>query len=165
MAKRRQHFAAHKAPICCAAWGKKYGGLFATGAEDHVINVWRLGNNHKLKSLDSLFNSPVTALSFNKSETKLAGGTEGGTIRVYDFENDKVLRTLNGHLTACTSLHFHPYASNYVISTSKDNNLKVGGWVWVGTVLGPVRKVPIVPEVGGSQDWLYQPHCEGRGVR
>ncbi len=125
MSRRRQNFPAHKANICCAAWGKKYGGLFATGGEDNTVNVWRLGATHKLKGLEGLFNSAVTAVVFNTNETKLAAGTEGGTVRVYDFEHDKVLRTLNGHLTACTSLHFHPYASNYVVSTSKDNNLKV----------------------------------------
>ena len=125
MSKRRQHFAAHKGTIRCAAWGKKYGGLFATGGEDHVVNVWRLGHVHALKTLDSLFTSPVSALVFNTNETKLAAATDGGTIRIYDFENDKVIRTLNGHLTECTSLHFHPFASNYLISTSRDNNLKV----------------------------------------
>lgn len=97
MSKRRQHFPAHKATIRCAAWGKKYGGLFATGGDDNVVNVWKVGNVHTLKSLNQLFKSSVTSLVFNTNETKLAAGTEGGTIRVYDFEHDKASNSITVH--------------------------------------------------------------------
>ncbi len=41
-------FVAHTETVNCAAVSRKSGGLFATGADDRVVNVWAVGQPNML---------------------------------------------------------------------------------------------------------------------
>ena len=38
-----EEFIAHGDPVSCVRFGRKSGGVFATGGEDKKVNVWAIG--------------------------------------------------------------------------------------------------------------------------
>uniref|UniRef100_A0A8C2WA92 Katanin p80 WD40 repeat-containing subunit B1 n=1 Tax=Cyclopterus lumpus TaxID=8103 RepID=A0A8C2WA92_CYCLU len=68
--------------------------------------------------------SPVECVQFNTSEEQVAAGSQSGSIRVWDLEAAKILRTLMGHKANITSLGFHPYG-DFLASSSMDTNIKL----------------------------------------
>jgi WD40 repeat protein len=66
-----------------AAWSPD-GRLFATGAFDGSVVVWRVGSRTPLHEIDTT--SPVTALSFDRTTLLVASGTH---VRLFDFANGR----------------------------------------------------------------------------
>lgn len=88
-------------------------------------------------------------------------GAAGGTLKIWDLELQKVVRTLTGHRANCISVDFHPYGE-YFASGSLDTNLKIWDIRRRGCVhtykghTGGVRCVKFSPDgrwlVSGGQD-------------
>ena len=70
--------------------------------------------------------SAIECVSFDKREEVVVAGSAAGTVKVWDLENSKVMRTMLGHRAACTAVDFHPYGE-YFASGSADCNLKIWG--------------------------------------
>ena len=51
-------------------------------------------------------------------------GAAGGTLKLWDLEEAKVVRTLTGHRSNCISVDFHPFGE-FFASGSLDTNLKI----------------------------------------
>ena len=51
-------------------------------------------------------------------------GNQSGTVKLWDLEQAKVIRTLLGHRAPCISVEFHPYG-DFFASGSLDTNLKI----------------------------------------
>uniref|UniRef100_A0A452V8H3 Katanin regulatory subunit B1 n=1 Tax=Ursus maritimus TaxID=29073 RepID=A0A452V8H3_URSMA len=68
--------------------------------------------------------SPVESVRLNTPEELIVAGSQSGSIRVWDLEAAKILRTLMGHKANICSLDFHPYGE-FVASGSQDTNIKV----------------------------------------
>uniref|UniRef100_A0A8C0AS58 Katanin p80 WD40 repeat-containing subunit B1 n=1 Tax=Buteo japonicus TaxID=224669 RepID=A0A8C0AS58_9AVES len=76
-------------------------------------------------SLQSLtgHTTPIESLQINTNEELIVAGSQSGSIRVWDLEAAKILRTLLGHKANICSLDFHPFGS-FVASGSLDTNIK-----------------------------------------
>jgi katanin p80 WD40 repeat-containing subunit B1 len=51
-------------------------------------------------------------------------GAMNGSLKVFDLNEGKLARSLRGHQTMVTSIHYHPYGE-FVVSGSMDNTMKV----------------------------------------
>jgi katanin p80 WD40 repeat-containing subunit B1 len=54
----------------------------------------------------------------------IVAGNQSGTVKLWDLEQAKVIRTLLGHRAPCISVEFHPYG-DFFASGSLDTNLKI----------------------------------------
>lgn len=68
--------------------------------------------------------SGIDSVSFDSSEVLVAAGAASGTIKLWDLEEAKIVRTLTGHRSNCISLDFHPFGE-FFASGSLDTNLKI----------------------------------------
>lgn len=72
------------------------------------------------------FNSDVTWVKFSYDENKVFAGTFGGTLFVYNFDRNKIVNTLRGHLTHVRwVVDQKDDISNYIVSGASDTNIKV----------------------------------------
>ncbi|KAL2484041.1 Transducin/WD40 repeat-like superfamily protein [Forsythia ovata] len=68
--------------------------------------------------------SPVESVAFDSAETLVVAGSSSGTIKLWDLEETKTVRTLTGHRSYCTAVEFHPFGE-FLASGSMDTNLKI----------------------------------------
>uniref|UniRef100_A0A8C2TJT4 Katanin p80 WD40 repeat-containing subunit B1 n=1 Tax=Coturnix japonica TaxID=93934 RepID=A0A8C2TJT4_COTJA len=68
--------------------------------------------------------TPIESLQISANEELIVAGSQSGSIRVWDLEAAKILRTLLGHKANICSLDFHPYGS-FVASGSLDTDIKL----------------------------------------
>uniref|UniRef100_A0A803LLA4 Katanin p80 WD40 repeat-containing subunit B1 homolog n=1 Tax=Chenopodium quinoa TaxID=63459 RepID=A0A803LLA4_CHEQI len=68
--------------------------------------------------------TPVESLSFDSTEVLVLGGASSGTVKLWDLEEAKMVRTLTGHRSNCTSVEFHPFGE-FFASGSADTDLKI----------------------------------------
>jgi katanin p80 WD40 repeat-containing subunit B1 len=64
------------------------------------------------------------SVCFDVQEEVVVGGATSGTIKLWDLDQGKVIRTLVGHRSDCQAVEFHPYGA-FFASGSLDTNLKV----------------------------------------
>ncbi|XP_055010538.1 katanin p80 WD40 repeat-containing subunit B1 [Boleophthalmus pectinirostris] len=121
---RLQEFAAHTSTVSCLSLGKSSGRLLATGGEDCRVNIWAVSKTNCIMSLTGS-KSPVECLQLNASEEQVVAGSQSGSIKIWDLEAAKLLRTLMGHKANITSLGCHPMSENFLASSSMDTNIKL----------------------------------------
>uniref|UniRef100_A0A803LVX8 Katanin p80 WD40 repeat-containing subunit B1 homolog n=1 Tax=Chenopodium quinoa TaxID=63459 RepID=A0A803LVX8_CHEQI len=68
--------------------------------------------------------SGIDSVGFDSSEVLVAAGAASGTIKLWDLEEAKIVRTLTGHRSNCISVDFHPFGE-FFASGSLDTNLKI----------------------------------------
>nr|CCA19471.1 katanin p80 subunit putative [Albugo laibachii Nc14] len=119
------HFLAHSSTVNCFRFGPKSAQIAASGGDDLNVNIWRL-RELETKNLMSLSGhaSAINAIVFDPNETKVAAGSQSGSIKCFDLEMGKVSRTLKGHMSTCTCLDHHLYG-DYVASGSLDTIVKI----------------------------------------
>jgi len=118
-----QEFYAHSAPINTVHIGRKSSAVLASGGDDQLVNIWRLGKTKPLMSLSG-HSTEVDAVLFDSQEALVAAGSRGGSIKVWDLAQGKLIRTLPGHRNSVKCLDFHPYGE-YFASGSQDTNVKI----------------------------------------
>lgn len=118
-----QEFIAHSGRVQCARFGEKSGQVLATGGDDRLVNIWRVGKANAMMSLTG-HTSSVECLVFDKQEDVLVVGCAGGSIQVWNLEYGRMSGTLPGHQTGCSTVEFHPYG-DFFASGSLDTNLKI----------------------------------------
>nr|CAB3486175.1 unnamed protein product [Digitaria exilis] len=109
-AYKLQEFVAHSSNVNCLKIGRKTSRVLVTGGEDH-------------KSLSG-HTSAVESVGFDSTEVFVAAGAASGTIKLWDLEEAKIVRTLTGHRSNCMSVDFHPFGE-FFASGSLDTNLKI----------------------------------------
>jgi len=130
MSRRRQHnackmqeFHAHTGTINCVHIGRKTSSVYATGADDQVVKIWKLGKTTPVMALEGM-TTQIDSVLFDMKEVLVAAGSRGGTIKIWDLEAKKLVRTMPGHRNAVTCLDAHPYG-DFFSSGSADSNVKV----------------------------------------
>lgn len=121
---RLQEFEAHTSCVTCLSLGKSSGRLLATGGEDCRVNIWVVSKANCIMSLTGS-KSPVECLQINTNEEQVVAGSQSGSIKIWDLEAAKILRTLMGHKANITSLGCHPSSTNFLASSSMDTNIKL----------------------------------------
>ena len=64
------------------------------------------------------------SVCFDVQEEVVVGGATSGTIKLWDLDQGKAIRTLVGHRSDCQTVEFHPFGA-FFASGSLDTNLKV----------------------------------------
>ncbi|XP_068943683.1 katanin p80 WD40 repeat-containing subunit B1 isoform X3 [Petaurus breviceps papuanus] len=140
-----QEIVAHASNVSSLVLGKGSGRLLATGGDDCRVNLWSVNKPNCImeqrlcpfsekccssrpvvlcpQSLTG-HTSPVESVRLNTPEELIVAGSQSGSIRVWDLEAAKILRTLMGHKANICSLDFHPYGE-FVASGSQDTNIKL----------------------------------------
>uniref|UniRef100_A0A7S0H142 Katanin p80 WD40 repeat-containing subunit B1 homolog n=1 Tax=Amorphochlora amoebiformis TaxID=1561963 RepID=A0A7S0H142_9EUKA len=124
-ASRLGEFFAHKLEINCASIS---GPVFATGANDCVVNLWKMDEERTHKPARTLVghSKPVQSVRFNSYKCEyLAAGSKSGTIRKWDLESGKVIALLAEHRASVSCLDFHPSTDHVLTTGSMDTNIKV----------------------------------------
>ncbi|KAK9833349.1 hypothetical protein WJX84_000551 [Apatococcus fuscideae] len=126
-----QEFTAHGSAVTCLKLGQKTAGVLVTGGEDKKVNVWALGKPVPQLTLTG-HHSAIESVAFDVEEVRVAAGACGGTLKLWDLEANKVMRTLTGHRASCLAVDFHP-AGMFLASGSADTNVKprwhtAGNW-------------------------------------
>mmetsp|Transcript_7941 Transcript_7941/g.28279 ORF Transcript_7941/g.28279 Transcript_7941/m.28279 type:complete len:827 (-) Transcript_7941:62-2542(-) len=116
-------FVAHAGAVNCVAVGPRSDQLLATGGDDCMVNVWRVGTSSALRALSG-HAKPVTCVLFTNSEDFVVAGSQSGAIKLFDVKAARVAARLDGHMSECTSVDVHPYNS-IVASGSYDTNIKL----------------------------------------
>ena len=122
---KRHEFVAHASAVRCLAFAPSLPSILATGGDDCRVNVWKLGEG-SVSNVWTLSNNKagIECVCFDTEEQCVLSGSMSGAIRVFDLNEGKLVRSLNGHQVNTTSLHYHPYGE-LVASGSGDTTMKV----------------------------------------
>ncbi|EAY05363.1 hypothetical protein TVAG_130970 [Trichomonas vaginalis G3] len=115
---------AHEGDVNCVALGQATGTVFATGGEDRLVNLWMYGGKNPKVTLGP-FQSGVTACRFNMYEDKLLGGNTGGTVILFDLNNQRNEATWSAHRSVVNDLCFHTQNSNMILTCGYDGKVNV----------------------------------------
>ncbi|PRP86000.1 katanin p80 WD40-containing subunit B1 isoform 1 [Planoprotostelium fungivorum] len=127
MAKRvfqLQEFAAHGGNVNSLRIGRKSGRVMVTGGDDKLVNMWAIGKQQVIMSLEGHTHA-VDSVCFDTAEELVVAGSSAGTIKLWDLDKQQVVRTLNGsHKSSCCAVDFHPFGE-FFASGSADTDLKI----------------------------------------
>ena len=96
----------------------------ASGGDDKKVQLWRMNRLNSPLSTLAGNQSGVVSVTFDVDELNLVTGSSGGSVKVYDLAENKISRSLNGHLAAVGTVAYHPYGE-FIASGSDDTNMKV----------------------------------------
>jgi len=141
---------AHKIAVCkaensgairCLSISPNTKNLFAIGGESKKIELWSLSHPYEPELCDKIQNrnqaigriggsqSSIVSLAFNNDESQLLSGSNGGSVKIYDLNQDvhagKFAYSLNGHLSTIHSVCYHPYSDYIIGSCSEDTNVRI----------------------------------------
>ena len=121
-----------KSYVQCVSLNKSSLDSFASGYENGTIKLWKIGDEDCLNHFES--NSSVTCLVFNQNENNkknndnlLISGNIGGGIKLYDLNENKLIRNYSGHRCEITDIDFFNFnnETTLIISCSTDSNVKI----------------------------------------
>jgi katanin p80 WD40 repeat-containing subunit B1 len=146
-----EEFVAHSgSKVNSVCLGKQSCRVLASGGDDCLVHVWRLGKRQPLLSLSG-HSTPVDFVVFDPLEEVLAGGSRGGSVKLWNLAKDKSCRTVPCHRSSVTCVDFHPYGEFFATS-SLDTNVKIwdmrkkGCMQTIRTHTAPVRAVRHSPD-------------------
>ena len=125
--EKLHEFVAHASAVRCLAFAPRSPAMVASGGDDCRVNVWRTGEAGAAVSnvwTLSSNKSGIESLCFDADEQCVISGAASGAIRVFDLQEGKLVRSLNGHHVNTCSLHYHPYGE-FLVSGSGDTTMKV----------------------------------------
>lgn len=116
-------------------------GHLVSGSQDRTVRQWDLTNGKCLQTIDLSFAGRLSQTSSTSSsamltptdtspiigalqcfDAALATGTKDGVVRLWDLRSGKIIRTLEGHTGAVTSLKFD---SRNLITGSLDRSVRI----------------------------------------
>lgn len=115
-------FYAHQEKVNCVTFGRESPQLYASGADDHRIHVWRLGTQAPIQTLIG-HQTSVDSVRFSRDDHYIAAGSRGGSLKVWDLAAQRLKSTMAGHRASIRALDFHPFGELF-ISGSLDTYVK-----------------------------------------
>eukprot|EP01084_Bolivina_argentea_P077256 140078_1 len=121
-----------KSHIQCASLNKSSLQSFASGHDNGDIKIWEIGKNESICSFES--NLSITCVTFNNNENDntnnnnlLVSGNIGGGIKLYDLNENKLVRNYGEHRSEIKDINFFHFnnGTQLIISSSSDSNVKI----------------------------------------
>jgi len=95
--------------------------IAAIGSWNQTVYVSDLGGKDRLFEGHS---GPIESVAFSRDEKLLASGSRDNTIKLWDVEAGRELKTLSGHIGWVTALAFSPDGKQ-LVSGSRDNTIRL----------------------------------------
>ncbi|CRK96646.1 CLUMA_CG009988, isoform A [Clunio marinus] len=113
---------AHSQKVSCLDIGET-GRVLVTGGQDRLVNLFAIGNDKPIQSLDG-HHSRVESVRFTNNDDYVYSADENGIIKKWDLNNCDNNSTFYGHMKSVKSLDFHPYG-DYLVSGSHDTSVRL----------------------------------------
>lgn len=97
--------------------------IFASGAADGLIKIWRFGSLESLSTLQA-HSQAVHAIDFHPQENFIASGGGDRTIKLWRLDNGKLIRNFTAHQDAVLSVKISP-DGQLLASGSQDGTVKI----------------------------------------
>ena len=94
-------------------------------ALDSYVYVWNATTSTVQELCDVGLDDQVTSISWSKSGNHLSIGTKSGEVHVWDINQKKRVRALDGHQARVSSLAWNNVTTSVVASGSKDKSILV----------------------------------------
>ncbi|ORZ40414.1 WD40-repeat-containing domain protein, partial [Catenaria anguillulae PL171] len=117
-------FPAHSSQVTCLRVGQRHGNILVTGGDDRKVHLWEVGNTNPLLTLAGHTHA-VTGIAIDSPEHLVVAGCSNGSLKLWDLEQGKAIRSFMGHRSAIDKLHFHPLDDFFVSATSGEPSVKV----------------------------------------
>ncbi len=98
------------------------GDLAVVAASDGALRILRLGTGGETQRVENP--GGAHSLAFHPDGTRLAAGTEGGDIHLWDTESWRIVYTLDGHTQTVEALEFSPDGRD-LLSGSFDGTVRL----------------------------------------
>ncbi|CUG92676.1 katanin, putative [Bodo saltans] len=111
--------------VVCAAFGtQRSRELVACGGQDGAVHVFPFADSNRLAMLPG-HTTRVTAVAFDKEQRRVLGGSDGGSIRLWDLDTEQGIRSFGtGHRTTVTAVTYHAFGE-FIASASEDTHLRI----------------------------------------
>ena len=111
--------------IRCAQLGKASHQIIVTGDDRKNVSLWRTSKSTAVLTFQG-HSSDITAVTFSQQEDFVYSGSFGGTVLVWDLNQQKAAFSLNSHRAACTALAPLPRTHQAMLASgSADCTLKI----------------------------------------
>ncbi len=115
---------------------KKDQKLFVVHGQDEKIRIFETTNFNELITLNGHENGANCSVFIDENEEKLLSGGKDGLLKVWNWQEEKLLKTIPAHNYAIYDLLFAE-KKGIVISASRDKSLKI----WNSTSLDFIEKI------------------------
>lgn len=126
-------FEGHTDAVLAVAWNPAQHDMVATGGQDDVAYLWRVGQDAFESTAGTLSTHELTghtdsvaSLAFNSKGTLLATGGMEGCVKVWNTETGSIVQTLEGPGGSVDWVAWHP-KGDVVLAGSEDFTL----WMWL----------------------------------
>jgi katanin p80 WD40 repeat-containing subunit B1 len=69
--------------------------------------------------------TPVSAIGMDKQARRVAVGTDGGSLKLWDMSTGEVIQGFTrGHRTVVTAIDYHPFA-DFMATASRDTHVRI----------------------------------------
>ncbi|KAG8348264.1 WD domain [Trypanosoma vivax] len=98
--------------------------LVAFGGRDGGVYVYPFGDFPRTAYLCG-GHSPSTAVAFDPQQRRLAGGSDDGSVRLWDIETERMIRVFGeGHKSTVTATDFN-HRTDFIATCSRDRSLRI----------------------------------------
>ncbi|EAR86214.1 U4/U6 small nuclear ribonucleoprotein Prp4 (macronuclear) [Tetrahymena thermophila SB210] len=101
------------------------GSLIFTGDLQGYGMIWDLRTGKGILPFSGYHVKGILAADFSENGFQFVTGSEDNTLRVFDIRRRACMHTLPGHLKLISDVKFQKNGSNYFVSVSYDNTLKL----------------------------------------
>ena len=142
---------AHEGEVNAVCIGSRTGSVYASGGEDRVLNLWTIGGKNPTLTFGP-FQSSVTACKFSDREDKILAGNNGGTVMLFNLNEERNEATWSAHRSAVNDVCFHSQNNSLVLTCGYDGKVNLLSKQqrhpvqWYANHKGPANTIDISPD-------------------